>query len=302
MPLSGRYRLTNADLGAFGGIGGTLDSEGEFKGVLRRLATSGIIHVGGFEVTEAGHAVPLAVKFEAVVDGTNGNVALPSVAAGFLHTRVEGHGGFETPDDGGKGKQFKLEAAMQDGRLDEILRLSLHDAKPAFGGTIRFQSLLLIPPGDGDLVDRLHIDADVGMDSVRPRRFRLKQKLDELSAKAQGDPQAGDEIEVWSDLRGHVNVRNGIAHLTGVSFRTPGVYVTLAGTYALRSEILNLHGTARLEAKLSQTTTGVKSFFLKLVDPFVKNKKTNSGTQLPITITGPARHPKVGVTVLGHHQ
>ena len=39
LPLSGRYRLTNADPGAFGGIGGKLDSEGEFKGVLRRLAT-----------------------------------------------------------------------------------------------------------------------------------------------------------------------------------------------------------------------------------------------------------------------
>ena len=63
-------------------------------------------------MTEAGHAVPLAVKFDAVVDGTNGNVALPSIAAGFLHTRLEGHGGFETPD-GSKGKQFKLDAAIR---------------------------------------------------------------------------------------------------------------------------------------------------------------------------------------------
>jgi hypothetical protein len=48
-----------------------------------------------------------------------------------------------------------------------------------------------------------------------------------------------------------------------------------------------------MDAKLSQTTTGVKSFFLKAVDPFFKGK--NGGTDIPIKITGTKDHPAFGL-------
>ena len=43
-------------------------------------------------------------------------------------------------------------------------------------------------------------------------------------------------------------------------------------------------GTASLQAKLSQTTTGIKSFFLKALDPFFEKK--NAGAVIPIHIGG----------------
>ena len=51
-----------------------------------------------------------------------------------------------------------------------------------------------------------------------------------------------------------------------------------------------------MQAKLSQTVTGVKSFFLKAVDPFFKGKNSEkAGTVLPIRITGTKDHPAFGL-------
>ena len=51
----------------------------------------------------------------------------------------------------------------------------------------------------------------------------------------------------------------------------------------------------KLQAKLSQTVTGAKSFFLKAFDPFFK--KDGAGAELPITITGTREKPVFGVSV-----
>jgi VCBS repeat-containing protein len=58
---------------------------------------------------------------------------------------------------------------------------------------------------------------------------------------------------------------------------------------------VDFKGHLRLQAKLSQTVTGVKSFFLKAVDPFFK--KDGAGAVVPISITGTREHPTIGVTV-----
>lgn len=53
----------------------------------------------------------------------------------------------------------------------------------------------------------------------------------------------------------------------------------LAGTYGLRDEKLDFHGTLRLTAKLSQATTGFRSFLLKPFGPFFRK---NGATVPPI--------------------
>jgi hypothetical protein len=56
---------------------------------------------------------------------------------------------------------------------------------------------------------------------------------------------------------------------------------------------MEFHGTAKLEAKLSETTTGFKSFLLKAVDPFFKKK--DAGAVIPIKITGTREKPSFGL-------
>ena len=52
-----------------------------------------------------------------------------------------------------------------------------------------------------------------------------------------------------------------------------------------------------MQAKISQTTTGAKSFVLKAVDPFFRK---NGQTEVPIKITGQREHPSFGLDL--HHK
>jgi hypothetical protein len=76
----------------------------------------------------------------------------------------------------------------------------------------------------------------------------------------------------------------------------PGAQVALDGKYLLDREDLDFHGKLIMQAKISQTMTGMKSFLLKAVDPFFRK---NGRTEVPIKITGQREHPSFGLD-LGH--
>ena len=59
----------------------------------------------------------------------------------------------------------------------------------------------------------------------------------------------------------------------------------------MRPETLDFKGSLLLDAKISQTQTGIKSVLLKLIDPLFK-KKHGSGSAIPIKIV---RHPQGAV-------
>ncbi len=64
----------------------------------------------------------------------------------------------------------------------------------------------------------------------------------------------------------------------------------MAGGYGLRSGAIDLDGTVRLDAKVSQMTTGIKSLLLRPVDRFFA--RDGAGTVLPIRIRGTRGKPK----------
>jgi hypothetical protein len=74
--------------------------------------------------------------------------------------------------------------------------------------------------------------------------------------------------------------------------------VNLTGTYSLDGNIFDFHGTARLDAKVSQMVTGWKSILLKPVDPFFS--KNGAGTEVPFKITGTKSEPHFGLDF--HHK
>ena len=65
------------------------------------------------------------------------------------------------------------------------------------------------------------------------------------------------------------------------------------GQYSLDGKTFDFHGTLRLDAKLSQMTTGWKSILLKPVDPFFA--KDGAGTEVPFKITGTRDEPHFGL-------
>jgi hypothetical protein len=71
----------------------------------------------------------------------------------------------------------------------------------------------------------------------------------------------------------------------------------MTGNYSLDGQTFDFHGTVRLDAKVSQMTTGWKSILLKPVDPFFS--KNGAGTEVPIKITGTESEPRFGLD-FGH--
>jgi hypothetical protein len=99
-------------------------------------------------------------------------------------------------------------------------------------------------------------------------------------------------------MRGDFLMDKGTLTLSMLNFSIPGADVELGGTYAMAQQTMDLHGKVKMQAKLSQTTTGFKSVLLKLADPLFS--KGGGGAVLPIKITGPAQHPHYGLDI-GHH-
>jgi len=67
----------------------------------------------------------------------------------------------------------------------------------------------------------------------------------------------------------------------------------MAGTYSLINKRMKFDGKMRMQAKLSQATTGAKSVFLKVLDPFYKKK--GAGAELPVQMDGVYGHTHFSV-------
>ncbi len=296
-PVSGEYTFADADLSVFKGIGGILYSEGKFDGILERIGVSGFTETPDFRLTSAGNAVSLRTDFQATVDGTNGNTLLTPVDAVLGGSRFRTSGGV-TRIPGEKGKTVCVDAESEEGQIEDFLRLAMK-SEPFMTGGVRFKSMILIPPGDVDVVEKLVLDGEFAIDSATFPKREVQEKVDKLSevgTPAKSEADAVDSLRderVLSDIRGGFALSKGIMTLSSLSFSVPGASVTLEGTYGLPTEAIDLHGELRLDSKLSETTTGIKSFLLKLLDPLFE--KDDAGAVIPIKISGTADKPSFGV-------
>jgi hypothetical protein len=292
--LSGTYQFSHADLDPLPGIAGTLDSTGKFEGILERIVADGQTSTPDFALDVTDHPIPLKTQFHAIIDGTTGDTALDPVHAQFLNTALVATGGvFGLP--GRRGKAVLLDVVVQPGRLEDILRLGTKSARPAMTGSLRFHTQLALPPGQEKVSERLKLDGRFFASQAEPTSPEFREKLRKLSRRAQGKPKDQTTGSDTFDLRGRFILDSGRARFPALQFSIPGAVLDLEGQYGLYSQALDFQGKLQLRAKLSQTTTGVKSFFLKVVDPFFSGK--NGGAVLPIRITGTREHPKFG---LGH--
>jgi hypothetical protein len=294
-PVSGKYTFRDADLSVFKGISGILSSDGNYKGSLGHIEVAGNTDVPDFKLTIAGNPVHLTTQFQAVVDGTDGNTYLRPVDAKFGHTSVTAQGSVEGKK-GVPGKTVTLDAVVNDGRLEDMLFLAVKGPKPPIRGAIRFHSKIVIPPGNGDVAEKIMLDGAFTVATAHFAELNVQEKVNELSHRGEGKPTESDDNTVASDFKGNFKVDKGVITLNGLSFSVPGVGINLNGTYGLVSTEMDFKGTVKLEAKVSQTTTGWKSLLLKAVDPIFAKKK-NVGAEIPIRIKGTPEKPSFGLAL-----
>lgn len=293
-PLGGSYIFQHADLSVFKGISGILSSKGSYKGRLGRIEVEGTTDVPDFALDIAGHPMHLTTQFHSIVDGTGGDTLLNPVRAQFGHSSFTANGGVYRRA-GLKGRQIELDVTVTEGRLEDMLRLAVKSAKPPMSGAIRFHTRLEIPPGQEDVVEKLKLAGSFSVGTAHFSDSQLQQKMNDLSHRSQGEPNASDSETVASDFRGDFRLASSRLSLHNLSFRLPGMLLSLNGTYGLRSEEIDFAGKVRTEATISHMTTGFKSFLLKGVDPFFKKK--GAGAELPIKIGGTRDNPTIGVSI-----
>jgi AsmA-like protein len=299
-PIAGSYSFQRADLGVFKGIAGILSSEGKFQGMLREMDVQGVTLTPDFEVTRSGHKFRLTTNFRAAVNGTNGDVVLREVSAHFWNTTVNSAGSIEG-HAGEKGKTASLDLAVREGRIQDILFMFVREPRPPLTGIVSLTAKTTIPPGPRPFLQKVELQGDFGIDDARFTNSNTQQTVDKLSERARGEKKddkdnkyEDDPENVLSDLKGHVVLKNGTATFTHLSFGVPGAIVTLHGTYDLISQRIDLHGILQMQAKLSDATSGVKSFLIKALDPFLK--KNRPGVPVPVSITGTYSHPSYKVS------
>lgn len=296
-PVSGKFVFEHADLGTIDGLGGILRSEGTFSGPLGRIQVQGETETPDFRVDVGGHAVPLYTRYDAIVDGSNGNTILKRVDATFLNTALVASGAV-TDVEGVPGRAIKVDVTMEDGRVEDLLTLVVKSAKPILTGAVQLHASMLLPPGKGSVVDKLDLNGEFGLTRAKFTDTTVQSKVVGLSRRSQGKANNEPMGEVVSGLEGRFVLDNGVVRFSRLVFGVPGASVELSGTYGLRSEQLDFTGTLRMRATVSQAAGGgMKSFFLKVFDPFFR--KEGAGTLLPIRITGTRENPKFGLALFG---
>jgi hypothetical protein len=260
--------------------------------MLVRIAVRGWSDIPVFRVS--GNTVHLKTSYNAVVDGTSGDTYLVPVFAAFGKSKILARGKVAGVK-GRKGKAVVLDVVVTEARVEDMLNIAVPSDEPALEGPIQFTTKFHLPPGDEDVIEKLQLDGTFGLTDSKFSE-KVQDKMDDFSQRAKGKPDQEAPKEVAADFNGQFHMANGKIAFPRIEFEIPGANVTLAGDYGMRSKELDFQGHLLMQAKISEAVTGVKSVFLKLVDPFFRDK---GKTSIPIKISGKVGDPKFGLKLGG---
>jgi hypothetical protein len=296
IPLQGDYTFEQADLSVFEGIAGTLAAKGEFHGALGKIETQGTTDIPNFEVRHSQHRVPVKAKYQATVDGVGGDTVLRAVDATIVRTNAHFDGTI-TGKAGQAGKTTTVNVAVQDGYIEDILRVFVKEHKSALDGKANFQARVSWPSEGDNFIKKVKLDGEFAIDGAHSEHNLLQNDLIQLSKRASGKKNDKTPVDenVTMDLKGKVAMAKGIANLTDALFSVPGAQANLHGTYDLRSTKLDLRGDLKTETTLSNEETGAKAILLKPLDPLFKRK--HAGAVIPVQMTGTFHDAHVGLAL-----
>ena len=207
------------------------------------------------------------------------------------------------------GHDITLDVTVSPARIDDMLKLGVKTKPQVMTGDLVMHTKFHLPPGQGTVLDRLHLKGDFEITNVHFTSDKIQDKVDELSLRGQGKPKEAKEVkeakeehlDIASEMRGNFEMGDQKITISDLDYRVPGAEVAMNGVYTLDGNTFNFHGVARMQAKLSEMVTGWKSWALKLADPLFM--KHGAGTEVPIEVTGTRSEPHFGVEmdkVFGH--
>jgi hypothetical protein len=288
--ITGHYTFDHAYLNTIHGIGGTLQSAGEFAGQLDRIAVTGVTDTPDFSLDSANHPVPLHTSFHATVDGLSGDTYLMPVNARLGRSDLTCSGAIVNVR--GKGHIINLDVHVPNGHIEDFLRLAVKSREPMMTGRLTMHSKLNIPPGKESVARKIELKSTFNLREIHLTNPKTEDKLDELSLRAQGRPKDAKPgaADVHSTMSGDFIMRFGRIDFSKLDYTLPGATIQLAGHYGVTGDQFEFAGDVRTQAKLSQMVASRwKSWLLKPVDPFFH--RDGAGALIPIKVTGTKDDP-----------
>lgn len=290
--ISGEYTF-DADLKTIDGLAGKIAAIGTMDGTIEQIKTKGQAKTPDFRLTElSGTALPLETAYDAVVDGTKGDVELNAVDVTLGRSRFAAKGLIEGTR-GVKGKRVVVNVKSSNADLSQLLQFVSNTSRPVAQGALIIDAALDLPQGKAPILDRIALEGSVRAERVKFTNDAVQEKIDELSRRAQGRPTDESIDDVASRMAVKFALNKGVFTYQGLTFRVQGADIQLAGTHSLRSKAIDLNGVAMLNASVSQTQTGIKRVLLKPFDPLFR--KGGAGTRLVIKVAGTQDQPKVAL-------
>jgi hypothetical protein len=194
--------------------------------------------------------------------------------------------------EGEHGRTIQLDVTIDDARIEDVLYLASKATEAPIRAALKLRARFTLPPGKADELVRVNLDGSFELVQAHFTKASLQAKVNELSKKAQTGPSDGRANEVASDFKGRFVMKGGVIHFTSVSFTVPGARVEVSGRYGVKSETLDFQGVVRLDAKPSSMTSGITSFFVRLIEPLLRHDHV---TVIPIKVSGTVDDPKVGL-------
>lgn len=299
--LDGSYSFNQADLGTIKGISGTLSSHGQFSGVLDHITIDGETNTPNFALDESDHPMPLHTVFHAFVNGTDGDTYLDPVQARLEQSDFTAQGKVVTVK--GQGHDIDLNVDVPHGRMQDFLELGVKTRPPLMNGIISMKAHLQIPPGQERVPQKVQLAGTFQLHNVRFNNPAFQDKIDGLSARAQGKPKevaaysTDRQAEVSSMMSAKFALGHGLMTVDDLHYQIPGALVLMNGVYSLDGNVFEFKGHVRTEASASQMVTGWKSWLLKPVDPFLR--KNGAGLELPVEISGTQGDVHFGLALHG---
>lgn len=298
-PLSGVYTLHDAQLAVFKGIAGALNSNGIYEGTLRQLTVSGHTATPDFHLTHFGNPMPLKTQFKAQVDATDGDTHLDDVAATLGRSQFKVRGDIQriTTDGTAHGHQIQLTtASLGAGHVEDFLALTGSRPRTLMNGDLIFTAAFHLPPGSIPLHRRMSITGKFQLRDALFTNPDVQSKIREISLRGQGRPNdiaSTNPNSILSTMYGDFSIRDGVLKLPNLNYQVPGAQMNFMGTYLLDGGGIQFSGSAKLDARLSQMTTGWKSSLLKTFEGAVS--RDGAGTYVPIKIDGTWKKPHFAI-------
>jgi hypothetical protein len=299
--LDGSYSFNHADLSTIKGISGILSSHGQFGGVLDHITIDGETQTPDFALDVSDHPMPLHTVFHAYVDGTTGDTYLDPVQARLKNSDFTANGKVVLVK--GQGHDIALTVDVPHARMQDFLELGVKTRPPVMNAILTMKANLHLPPGNTRVSQKMELAGGIQLHDVRFNNPQFQDKVDGLSARAQGRPQdvaqysTDKQAEVSSMMSAQFSLERGVVNVDNLRYQIPGALVLMNGVYSMDGNLFEFKGHVRTDATASQMVTGWKSLLLKPVDPLFK--KNGAGLELPISISGTQSDVHFGLALHG---